>query len=66
MRLRSDDGVAWSYRDPGGWHDLTSPEVAFFDEALAPWFASVEVRGVVATMVQLVAVGRSDQRVIDR
>lgn len=66
VRLRSDDGEAWSYRDPGGWHDLTSPPVAFFEQALAPWFAGVEVRGVIATMVQLVAAGRSDQRVIDR
>ena len=66
VRLRSEDGEAWSYRDPGGWHDLTSPPVEFFEAALAPWFTSVEVRGVVATMVQLVAAGRSDQRVVDR
>lgn len=58
VRLRSADGVAWSYRDPGGWHDLTSPPAAFFEELLAPHFRSVEPRGVAATLVQLVAAGR--------
>ena len=65
VRLRSADGVAWSYRDPGGWHDLTSPPAAFFEALLAPCFRSVETRGVAATMVQLVAAGRSEERVID-
>ncbi len=59
VRLRSDDGVAWSYRDPGGWHDLTSPPAAFFEALLAPCFRSVETRGVAATLVQLVAAGRT-------
>lgn len=58
VRLRSGDGVAWSYRDPGGWHDLTSPPAAFFEALLAPHFRSVETRGVAATLVQLVAAGR--------
>ncbi|HWO20615.1 MAG TPA: methyltransferase domain-containing protein [Kofleriaceae bacterium] len=58
VRLRSADGVAWSYRDPGGWHDLTSPPAAFFEELLAPHFRSVEPRGVAATLVQLVAADR--------
>jgi SAM-dependent methyltransferase len=66
VRLRSDDGVAWSYRDPGGWHDLTSPPAAFFEALLAPWFRTVEVRGVAATLAQLVAAGRSEERAVDR
>jgi len=59
VRLRSADGVAWSYRDPGGWHDLTSPPAAFFQALLAPCFRAVETRGVAATLVQLVATGRT-------
>lgn len=59
VRLRSPDGAQWSYRDPGGWHDLTSPPAAFFEELLAPQFRSVESRGVAATLVQLVAAGRA-------
>jgi SAM-dependent methyltransferase len=59
VRLRSDDGVAWSYRDPGGWHELTSPPAAFFEALLAPHFRTVETRGVAATLVQLVATGRA-------
>ena len=60
VRLRSADGVAWSYRDPGGWHDLTSPPAAFFQALLAPCFRTVETRGVAATLVQLVAAGRTE------
>lgn len=60
------DGVAWSFHDPGGRHDLTCPSIGFFERALAPWFHTVEVRGVVATMAQLVAVGRTSERMIDR
>lgn len=63
VRLRSDDGVAWSYRDPGGWHDLTSPPAAFFEALLRPWFRTVETRGVAATLAQLVAVGRRDAQI---
>ena len=66
VKLRSPDGVAWSYHDPGGWHDLTSPPVAAMHALLVPWFERVESRGLVATMDQLIATGRSDQRVIDR
>lgn len=60
VELRSPDGVAWSYRDPGGRHALTSPPAPFFEALLAPCFRSVESRGTVATMVQLVAAGRTD------
>lgn len=66
VRLRSADGIAWSYRDPGGWHDLTSPPAAFFEALLAPCFRTVETRGVAATMVQLVAANRLDEREVDR
>ena len=62
VRLRSADGVMWSYRDPGGWHDLTSPPLETFEALLAPWFREVSVRGDVATMQQLVAVDRSAAR----
>jgi hypothetical protein len=56
--LRSDDGVRWSYQDPGGRHDLTSPEPAWFERWLGPWFDRVEIVGTVSTMQQLVATGR--------
>jgi hypothetical protein len=58
VQLRSPDGVAWSYRDPGGWHDLTSPPAPFFEALLAPHFRTVEIRGSVTTLMQLVAAGR--------
>jgi hypothetical protein len=66
VELRSHDGVAWSYHDAGGRHDLTSPPAELFEAALAPYFARVATRGVVTTMRQLVATGRSRERVIDR
>ena len=66
VRLRSADAIAWSYLDPGGWHDLTSPPAETFRALLAPWFSEVASRGRVATMDQLVATGRSTERVVDR
>jgi hypothetical protein len=57
------DGWSWSYEDPGGRHELYSPPLGFFRERLEPWFERVELRGMVATMQQLVAVGRSDEGV---
>jgi hypothetical protein len=53
-----DGAWVWSYEDPGGRHELCSPPLGFFRERLAPWFERVELRGVVSTMQQLVAVGR--------
>lgn len=58
--LRSPDGVAWRFRDPGGWHELTSPPQELFEARLAPWFEAVELRGVAATLAQLVATGRRE------
>ena len=52
---------AWSYEDAGGRHELCSPPLGFFRERLAPWFEGVELRAMVATMQQLVAVGRRPQ-----
>ena len=56
--LRSDDGVRWSYQDPGGRHELTSPLASFFLRLLEPHFEHVEIVDTVVTMQQLVAVRR--------
>ena len=56
--VMSPDGIHWQFHDPGGVHQMTSPAVAFFDDLIAPHFASVDSSVVVRSIRQYIARNR--------
>lgn len=58
VELLSPDGVRWQYHDPGGIHGMTSPQLDFFVELIAPHFVNVESEVVIRSLRQFIATGK--------